>query len=212
MNVLRLGLTGGIATGKSTVGRMLRERGAFVVDSDRLAHAAMEPGGEAYPAIVRRFGRDILDADGRVDRKRLGSVVFRDPQARADLEAIVHPVVRRLGDERIAAWAAGAPAPRIAFVDAALLVETGRHRDLDGLVVVHCAPETQLRRILERDGLAEEEARRRIAAQAPPERKLAAADWTIDTDGTLDDTERRAAEVWEAAVALWRRRFGEPDR
>lgn len=197
--VLRVGLTGGIASGKSTVAEFLRELGARVVDGDRLAHEVMEPGAAAHDAVVARFGRGILDEAGRIDRGRLGPVVFADAEARAALNAIVHPAVRAAAWRRMdAPWDPGALP--IAVFDAALLVETGAWRQLHRLVVTRCSPETQLRRLLER-GLARDDAAARIAAQAPLADKLAAAHYVIETDTTLEETRRQTEEVWDFLVS-----------
>ena len=203
--ILRVGLTGGIASGKSTVARRLSARGAFVVDMDPLSHQVMEPDGPAYAPIVARFGESILDAQRRIDRTRLGPIVFADPGARADLEGIVHPAVRAEAARRIETAFRAVPPPPFAVVDAALLVETGMWSTFDALIVVYCRPSTQLSRLLARDGLDESEARRRIAAQAPTRRKLAVADFAIsseqpieamlaEVDATFDTLSRRAAE------------------
>lgn len=194
---LIVGLTGGIASGKSTVGGFLREHGAVVIDADRVAHEVMAPGGAAYDDVVDRFGRDVLDHDGRIDRVRLGAVVFADPQARRDLEARVHPRVR----EEIRAWIEATDAPDgIAVVEAALLVETGAHREYDRLVVVRCSRATQIRRLAERDGMSPREAERRLDAQASLESRLAVADYVVDTDTDLGRTRRETEEVWRKLV------------
>jgi dephospho-CoA kinase len=191
---LRVGLTGGIASGKSTVSRMLASLGAEIVDADAIAHRAIDPGTPAHAAIVARFGRGVVADDGTIDRRKLGALVFADEAERHALDAIVHPAVRAEAQRRFEdAAARGCP---VAVLDAALLVESGFHRELDFLVVVRCAPGTQLARLVER-GLGEDEARARIAAQAPLEAKLAHADAVIDTDGTLDDTRRQVEALWE---------------
>lgn len=194
--VLRAGLTGGIASGKSTVSGFLRDLGAVVVDADRLAHDAILPGGPCFEAVVERFGAGILAADGTVDRAALGRIVFADAEARKELEAIVHPAVRR----GIARAIEGSDAP-IVIVDAALLVESGFHRDLDVLVVLRCPVETQIARLASRNGLSRSEALARIGAQAPLEAKLAVADHVIDTGGSLEATREQTAAVYRALLA-----------
>jgi dephospho-CoA kinase len=189
-NALRVGLTGGIASGKSTVAGLLARAGAQVIDADGLAHGLMEPGGATHGPIVERFGRDLLDREGRIDRERLGRLVFADRKAREALNAIVHPLVRQEIERRIGL----SPGP-IVVVDAALLVETGSYRDFDRLIVVRCSPETQRRRLRERDGLTEAEARARLDAQADVDRKVAVADYVIDTDGTLEQTRQQTERV-----------------
>lgn len=181
--MLRVGLTGGLASGKSTVAGFFRELGAFHVDADAIAHALTAPGGGAHPQVVARFGT--------ADRKAIAATVFGDARARADLNAIVHPLIREeiartLERER----------PEIALIDAALLVETGMHEAYDALVVVSCSPETQLARAVAR-GMTEDQAKARIAAQAPLEDKVAQADFVIDTDTSLHDTRAQVRDVWE---------------
>lgn len=179
-----IGLTGGIASGKSTVARLLVERGAIVVDADQLARQIVEPGQPALAELVARFGAAILGADGTLDRKRLGAIAFGDPAARADLGRITHP--------RIAAASARAFAEasdrgaQVVFYEAALLVENRAHESLAGLIVVAAAPEVQEARLVARDLFSIEDARARIAAQAPLATKLAVATWVIQNDGQLD--------------------------
>jgi len=193
--LLTLGLTGGIASGKSTVAGFLAEAGAVVLDADRLAHAAIAPGGGAYGAVVERFGSGILDEDGRVDRARLGAVVFADPGARAELERIVHPHVMAELRRRIEELRARGVGGVVVF-DAALIVEAGAEREMDGLIVVGCSRETQIARLMQRSGLSRDEALARVDAQAPLERKLAAADWIIDTETGLEETRRQAHRLY----------------
>lgn len=198
---LRVGLTGGLASGKSTVAAVLRELGAFHVDADAIAREAIEPGGGAHEAVVTRFGRGILAPGGGIDRKALAALVFGDPAALADLNAIVHPRVREEMERRIDAHARGESPAAVAIVDAALLVEAGFHAALDAVVVAACPPEVQVARAVARGGMTEGEARARIAAQAPLAAKLAAADYVIDTGGTVEDTRRRTEDVWRALLA-----------
>jgi dephospho-CoA kinase len=191
--VRRIALTGGIATGKSHVRARLEELGVPTIDSDVLAREAVAPGTPALEAIVTRFGPQILDERGALDRQKLGAVVFADPAARKALEAIVHPEVRRATER----WFASLdPARhRFAIADIPLLYEVGRDRDFDAVIVVACAPETQLRRVMERDGLAEADARQRMAAQLPIEEKVRRADYVIRTDGTFADTDRQVRDL-----------------
>jgi dephospho-CoA kinase len=195
---LTVGLTGGIASGKSTVAGFLRDLGALVLDADRIARDVVAPGGPAHAEVVARFGRVVLDAAGGIDRARLGAIVFADADARRDLEAIVHPRVREEIRRRVAAGAA----PRgIAVVEAALLVETGGYREYHRLVVVRAARATQVRRMAERDGWTPAEAARRIDAQASLEAKLAVADYVIDADTDLERTRGETAAVWSRLLA-----------
>ncbi len=188
--MLKVGLTGGIACGKSHVLRRLAERGVPTLDLDSVAHEVMEPGGAAHDEVVAAFGRAILGTDGRIDRKALGARVFADPGAREQLNAIVHPKVRA-EERRRAALHADRGAP-VFVTDAALLVETGLHLRFDRLVVVHCAPDEQLRRLRARDGLTEEAAAARLLAQMPIEEKRGFGHWRLDTSGTVAETNAKA--------------------
>jgi dephospho-CoA kinase len=187
--MLRLGLTGGIASGKSAVAAMLREMGFSVLDADSLAHRLIEPGLPAYNEVLQEFGPGVLASDGRVDRPKLSAIVFAD-RARLDrLNAIVHPRVAEVVFRQFEEWQRGGTRDA-AFVEAALLIESGIHKTLDGLVVAWCTPEQQLKRLLAR-GLSEAEARRRITAQLPVEEKLRLATEKIDCSGSLEETRRQ---------------------
>jgi len=202
--MLRVGLTGGLAAGKSTVAAFFRELGAFHVDADLIAHELLAPGGGAVSEVVNRFGAGIVGAGGAIDRKALAAIVFADPRALADLNALVHPKVREEIARRIASEESAASASPVALVDAALLVESGIHRDLDALIVVACGEETQVARAVARGGVTEGEARARIAAQAPLPEKLASADYVIDNESSLDATKRQVRAVWEALLRMGR--------
>jgi dephospho-CoA kinase len=193
--ILRVGLTGGIASGKSTVARLFAELGADVSDADAIAHRLMEPGGAAHPLVEREFGPEVVRPDGSIDRSALGRIVFADPERRTRLEAILHPLIRAEEAAHVARLAAGG-VPRVAVVNAALLVENGFWRDYDRLVVVHCPAEMQVERLMRRDGLAHDAALARIASQMPTAGKLKVAHYAIDTGGDLPETEARAREVF----------------
>jgi dephospho-CoA kinase len=181
----RIGLTGGIATGKSFVLARLTELGVPTIDADVLAREAVAPGTSGLQAVVARFGSAILTADGSLDRKSLAGIVFSDPNARRDLEAIIHPRVRAATD----AWFRSLPPEtRFAVADIPLLYETGRDRDFDVVVVVACEPQLQLQRLITRDRITEPEALARIAAQLPISEKMRRADAVIRTDGAKADT------------------------
>jgi dephospho-CoA kinase len=190
---MRVALTGGIATGKSHVRARFESLGIPTVDADILARDAVAPGSAGLAAVVRRFGTDVCDADGTLNRKKVGAIVFQDPQARHDLEQIVHPYVR----ETMERWFDSLDSERVPFVvaDIPLLFEGRREGDFDAVIVTACEPETQLRRLMERDGLTEVEARQRIASQWPLETKIANADYVIRTDGTLNETNRQVDVV-----------------
>ena len=197
-----IGLTGGIASGKSTVSRMLAERGAAIVDADLLARQVVEPGQPALAELVARFGTGILTPDGVLDRKRLGAIAFSDPVARADLNRITHPRIAAASAAAIATWAdAGAS---VVFYEAALLVENRTHLGMAALLVVAASEAVQLQRLMNRDGIDEAAARARIASQAPLADKLAAATWVIQND---HDEAHLAGEV-DRVVAEIEARFG----
>jgi len=192
--MLRVGLTGGIATGKSTVVGMLRELGCRVLEADKIAHRMIEPGAAAYDGVVREFGRGILLPDGRVDRPRLGAIVFADSEKLARLNSLVHPPVLAAQEQELAAIEKAEP-HAIAVVEAALLIEAGFHRKLEYVVVTWCTSEQQIERLTRQDvklgarrALTLEEARLRIAAQMPVEEKRRMADEEIDCSGSLEHT------------------------
>jgi dephospho-CoA kinase len=189
-----IGLTGGIASGKSTVARFLAELGAPVVDADRLAREVVEPGQPALAELVREFGEDILFPDGTLDRKKLGAIVFADAGKRARLNAITHPRIAAQGQAEIARHvAAGAP---IVIYEAPLIVENGLHHGLGGLIVVSLPEDVQLRRVMARDNLDETAAKARLAAQFPLEKKLAAATHVVDNAGTPEQTRAQVEALW----------------
>jgi dephospho-CoA kinase len=188
-----IGLTGGIASGKTTVASLLAGRGAAVVDADQLARQVVEPGQPALAELVARFGAAILAPDGRLDRKRLAALAFADPVARADLGRITHPRIAAASAAAIASWAdAGA---NIVFYEAALLVENRAYANLSGLIVVSVPPELQYARLVERDPLTADDARARITAQAPLADKLAAATWVIENTADIAALEREVDRV-----------------
>ena len=183
--MLRVGLTGGIASGKTTVAEMFRARGCPVIDADRLAHGLMAPGQPAYDEIVREFGREVLAGDGSVDRSRLAAIVFADRAKLARLNEIVHPRAIAACEAEFARLGRNQP-DAVAVVEAALLVEAGYSRQLDKLVVTWCRPEQQLERLLAKGQLSRQQAEQRLAAQMPSEEKRRHADFVIDTSGTRE--------------------------
>lgn len=196
MSLLRVGLTGGIATGKSYVRAHLASMGVPTIDADLLARQVVERGTPGLALIVDRFGPDVLSAEGHLDRPALGALVFADADARRDLESIVHP--RVYGE--IGAWferleAAGAA---LGVADIPLLFETGRAGDFDVVVVAACPSALQIERVQARDGLSEAAARRRVAAQWPIDEKVRLADYVVRTDGSFEDTDRQVADVCAA--------------
>jgi len=189
---VHVGLTGGVASGKSTVSALLRSLGAVVVDADALAREVVAPGTSGFDAVVAEFGPEMIGADGALDRGRLGALVFADPARRAALEAIVHPRVRRRAEEIEAA----APAGAVVVHDIPLLVETGQGSRFDAVLVVDVPVEVQVARAVGDRGWSEEEARSRVAAQASREERLAAATYVIDNTGTREDLRQRVTEVF----------------
>jgi dephospho-CoA kinase len=192
--VLKVGLTGGIATGKSYVRRRFELLGVPTIDADVLAREVLVPPSPALDAIVVRFGADVLDADGHLDRSRLGTIVFSDPEARRDLEAIIHPLVY----DRIHRWfdkLREDGAARLALADIPLLYESGHAQDFERVVVTACSEAEQIRRLLRRDGIDLAQARQRIAAQWPLAEKVARADFVIDTNGSFDETNAQVEDV-----------------
>lgn len=189
----RVALTGGIATGKSYVRAQFEALGVPTIDADLLARQAVEPGAPAFRAVVDRFGPGVVGPSGALDRRRLGAIVFADPEARRDLERIVHPYVR----QAMEAWFARLdPLHPFAVADIPLLYETGREREFDVVVVAACAPETQVARVMARDRLTEAEARQRLAAQLPIEEKVRRADHVIRTDGPFKETRKQVRDLW----------------
>lgn len=193
MRVRRVALTGGIATGKSHVRAQFEASGVPTIDADILARKVVEPGSAGLAAVVERFGCGILDEAGGLDRRRMGAIVFTDPSARRDLEAIVHPAVQQATDDWFAALDPGVHP--FAIADIPLLFEVGRERAFDMSIVVACDPETQVTRVIARDGLTEAEARQRLAAQMPIDEKIRRADSVIWTNGTIAETNRQVDDI-----------------
>ncbi|HEY6270296.1 MAG TPA: dephospho-CoA kinase [Candidatus Acidoferrum sp.] len=203
--MLRLGLTGGIASGKSAAAAMLREMGFAVLDADSLAHKLIEPGQPAYGEVLQEFGDSVIATGGRVDRAKLSAIVFSDRAKLDRLNAIVHPRVAEVIFSQFEAWRRAGVRDAV-FVEAALLIESGIHKKLDGLIVAWCDPDQQLERLVTR-GLSEAEARRRIAAQIPVEEKLLLATEKIDCSGSLEATRR---QVEALAFKLRRAQTAQP--
>jgi dephospho-CoA kinase len=198
--MLNVGLTGGIATGKSTVVRMLVKKGARVIDHDALVHALQEPGRPVWKGIVEAFGRDILDAAGRIDRKKLGALVFGNETQRRALEGIVHPAVleeaqrerERIGRE---------DARSIVLSDIPLLLEVGMQGLFDLILLVYSPPEVQIARVMKRNSMTRDEAAARLGAQMPIDEKLKRADVVIRNDGTMKELQQRVDEVWQELLS-----------
>jgi|ERR1700722_1152884 dephospho-CoA kinase len=189
----KIGLTGGIASGKSTVAAMLREHGFAVIFADEISRRLLDPGQAAYEETVREFGREIVLADGTLDRKKIAAIVFGDRGKLDRLNGIIHPRVEAEILQQFGEWEREGKSS-VVFVEAALLVEAGYMKNLDGLVVTWCRPEQQMERLIAR-GMSEDEAKARIGAQMPVEEKLKLATYRIDCSGTMEETRRQVEEV-----------------
>lgn len=196
---MNIGLTGGIATGKSTVSQMLERRGAALVDADRIAREVVEPGQAPLRQIAERFGQAVLNEDGTLNRRKLGQIVFSDEAERKALEAITHPAIRALMKERMARLEAERP-DRLVVVDVPLLFESKLQSLFEQVLVVYVPRSVQLARLMERDGLAEEEARKRLDAQMDIEDKKRLADYVIDNSAGLAETEEQIERFWRDKV------------
>lgn len=194
--MLRVGLTGGLACGKSFVAEALAGMGCHLIEADRLGHEVLLPGGEAYAGVVREFGSGILDAEGKIDRARLAAEVFGRPERLAALNRLVHPPVIRREEELFREFAMRDPRG-ITVVEAAILIETGSWRRFDRIILVVCPEEQQVERAMRRDGLEPEQVRARLARQMPVEEKRKYAHYIIDTSGSKEDALRRTLEVCE---------------
>jgi dephospho-CoA kinase len=199
---LRVGLTGGVASGKSTVASALRAKGAAIIDADVLARDVVRPGGPAYRDVVKAFGSSVVGRDGALNRSALAATIFSDPSARRRLNALTHPHIRRRMAEEAARLTAERRTPVIVF-DIPLLLDTtdGRDLNLDAIVVVYADADSRVRRLMARNGLSDEEARCRLAAQVPLEGKKARATWVIDNSGTPEKTQEQVEHLWQALSA-----------
>jgi dephospho-CoA kinase len=199
--MLKVGLTGGLACGKTFVGEELERLGCLLIQADELGHEVLEPGGEAHAAVVREFGPGILAEDGRIDRAALAAQAFGNSERLARLNSLVHPPVVRREERLIEEYAAGHP-DGIAVVEAAILIEAGGRRRFDRMIVVTCDEEQQLERAMRRPGAVEADARARLSRQMPLEEKRKFADFVIDTSGEKEDTLRQTRAVYEALRRL----------
>jgi dephospho-CoA kinase len=199
--MLKVGLTGSIAVGKSFVLGVLAEFGCRVLDADATAREVVAPGTDGLKAIVAAFGSEVLRTDGNLDRSRLGALVFADEERRQELNSILHPLIIAAQDDQIHRWQAETP-DGIAVVDAALMIESGGYRRFDKVIVVHCRPEVQLRRLISRDGFLPEEAESRINAQMPQAEKMKYADFLIDTSESFESTRAQTELVFRELRTL----------
>jgi len=191
-----VGLTGGIASGKSLVARVFRDLGAHIIDADRIAHELLGPGQQAYREVLDYFGEELLLPNGGIDRKKLGELVFNDAEKRAWLNSCLHPRIFAIYTTRVRQLRRWQPDSMIVF-DAALLIETGYHRKMDRTIVVYADVEQQIERLAVRDKFSREQALSRIASQMPLSEKRGHADFVIDNTGTREETERQARELFK---------------
>ena len=205
--MLNAGLTGGIASGKSTVSDYFREKGAYLIDHDLITRMVQEPGETAWREIVDHFGTDILNPDQSINRESLGRIVFSNPDELQNLNRMVHPAVQRKWKQEIASIEAEKP-DAILISDVPLLIEVGWVQEVDVVIVVFIAPEEQIKRLMERNGFALEDAQKRLASQMPIFDKLKYADFVIDNNGTVAQTHRAVDAVWEKLVELEQKKRG----
>ncbi len=194
--MLIVGLTGGVASGKSVVSRILKEEGAYLIDADQIARELVQPRTSAWEELVKVFGKEILQKDGSIHRKKLAAKVFSDPKQRDLLNRTLHPRIKEEMGRRLKAIGQKDP-EAIVVIDAPLLVETGDHREMDKVIVVISTEAQQIARLREREGMDQEEARRIMASQIATEEKVKVADFVIRNEGSLEETERRAREVFQ---------------
>jgi len=199
--MLRVGLTGGLASGKSFVGHALRDLGCYLIEADELGHQVLLPGAEAYDAVIHAFGSEILDHDGFIDRHKLAEQVFGKPELLAKLSSLVHPPVYERQERAIADIARNDPSA-IAVVEAAILVETGSYKRFNRLIVAVCSPEQQLERAMKRGAYTREEVMARLSRQLPLEEKVRVADYVIDTSGTKENTQEQVRTVYGSLRSL----------
>src|SRR2546426_5049552 len=205
--MLKVGLTGSIAVGKTFVLGVLRELGCYVIDADAIAREVVVPGTQGLNAVVEAFGSEIVKGDGTLDRAKLGSIVFADEVKRLRLNSILHPFIIAEEDQRLREWDQQDP-KGIVVVDAALMIESGGYKRFDKLIVVHCRPEIQLQRLMRRNKLSREDAERRINSQMPQEEKKRYADFLIDTSGPFESTRQQVELAFHELKNIGSRRLG----
>jgi len=193
--MLKVGLTGSIAVGKSFVLDVLHELGARTIDADQVARECVEPGTPGLAGVVREYGEGVLNADGSLDRAKIGAIVFGDEAKREKLNSILHPFIIARQDEIIERWEQETP-DAIAIIDAALMIESGGYKRFDKLIVVHCEPEIQLQRLMKRNHLLRDEAELRVKSQMTQEEKMKYADYLIDTSGEFENTRTQVEALW----------------
>ena len=202
--MLRVGLTGSIAVGKSFVASVFAELGCHVLDADQTAREVVEPGSPGLQAVARHFGSEVLKSDGTLDREQMAQLIFADPQRRQLLNSILHPFIIAKQDQVLREWEALDP-DGIGLIDAALMIESGGYKRFDKLIVVHCRPEVQLERLMLRTGLSPQLAQQRIASQMPQEEKQKYADYLIDTSDGFEITRAQTTDVYNKLRQLARK-------
>ena len=203
--MLRVGLTGGIASGKSVVSKKLLDLGAYVIDADKISRVVMLPETDCWKKIVGTFGKEILQSDSSIDRTKLASIVYDDPTKRNTLNHIVHPAIKQKIESELVKIGNKSP-NAVVIIEAALLVETGTYKEYDKLIVVHAPVELQIARIIKRDGITREEARKRIDAQWPIDKKIEVADYPIRNEGSLDTLYKDITKVFSSLVSILKER------
>jgi len=194
--MLIVGLTGGVASGKSTISNILREEGAYLIDADQIARDLVRPYTPTWHELIKTFGEEILQPDGSIHRKKLAAIVFSNPEKRSLLNRILHPRIKEETQRRLKEIGQKDP-EAVVVIDAALLVETGDYREMDRVIVVYSTKAQQIERLRERDRASEEEARRIVSAQMPPEEKLNVADFVIRNERSLEETRQKARELFQ---------------
>jgi len=199
--MLIIGLTGGVASGKSTISKVFKEEGAYLIDADQIARELVQPHAPAWHELIKLFGEEILEEDGSIHRKKLAALVFSHPEKRGLLNQLLHPRIREEMQRRMKEIGQRDP-EAIVVIDAALLVETGAYREVDRLIVVYCSEAQQIERLQRRDGLSREEAERIVSAQLPLKEKVNVADRVISNEGTIEETKRKAKDIFEELKRL----------
>ena len=208
--MLIVGLTGGVASGKTAVSQILREEGAYLIDADQIARELVQPHTATWNELIKVFGKEILQEDGSIHRKRLAAKVFSDPEQRNLLNQILHPRIKTEMNKRVKEIGQKDP-NAIVVIDAALLIELGDHREMDKVIVVTSTEKQQIERLKKRDGVDQEEAQRVLSSQMPLEGKMKVADFVIQNEGSFEETRRRVKEVFQELKRIAIQRRGQPE-
>jgi dephospho-CoA kinase len=208
--MLIVGLTGGVASGKTAISQILREEGAYLIDADQIARELVQPHTATWNELIREFGKEILQEDGSIHRKRLAAKVFSDPEQRNLLNQILHPRIKAEMNRRVKEIGQKDP-DAIVVIDAALLIELGDHREMDKVIVVTSTEKQQIERLKKRDGVDQEEAQRVLSSQMPLEEKMKVADFVIRNEGSFEETRKRVKEVFQELKRIAIQRRGQPE-